>query len=95
MKVRYTLVKRQGDKTFQDSIKSLVLVMNENGVVLTPVKHLPRKLKKTLKRLGSWEFELEGHFIGDTNPQVISFGKGVISNIPMDYFGKGKVVNYE
>lgn len=95
MKVRYTLVKRQGDKTFQDSIKSLVLVMKEKGLVLTSVKHLPRKLKKTLKRLGAWEFEFEGHFIGDTNPQVISFGKGVISNIPMDYFGKGKVVNYE
>ena len=59
MKVRYALVKRQGDKTFQDYIKSLVEVMREKGLVLIPVKHLPRKLKKTFKRLGSWEFELE------------------------------------
>lgn len=88
MKVRYTLVKRQGDKTFQDSIKSLVLLMKEKGLILAPVKHVPRKLKKTLKRLCSWEFELEGHFIGDTNPQVISFGKGVISNVPMDFIGE-------
>ena len=29
MKVSYTLVKRQGDKTFQDFIKSLVEVMRE------------------------------------------------------------------
>ena len=81
MRVRYTLIKRQGDKTFQDCIKSLVEVMREKGLVLTPVKHLPRKLKKTLKRLGGWEFELEGHFIGDTTPQVTSFGKGVICDI--------------
>ena len=54
--------------------------MREKGLVLTPVKHLPRKLKKTLKRLGSWEFELDGHFICDT-PQITSFGKGVISDI--------------
>ena len=58
-KVRYALVKRQGDKTFQDYIRSLVEVMREKGLVLTPVKHLPRKLKKTFKRLCSWEFELE------------------------------------
>lgn len=64
MKVRYTLVKRQGDKTFQDYIKSLVeVMMREKGLVLTPVKHLPRKLKKTLKRLRSWEFELEGYIL--------------------------------
>ena len=88
MKVRYTLVKRQGDKTFQDYIKSLVEVMREKGIILTPVKHLQRKLKKTLKRLGSWEFELEEHFIGDTYPQVTSFGKGVISDIPMDFKGE-------
>ncbi len=88
MKVRYTLVKRQGDKTFQDYIKSLVEVMRERGLVLTPVKHLPRKLKKTFKRLGGWEFELDGHFIGGTNPQATSFGKGVISNIPMDFIGE-------
>ena len=88
MKVRYTLVKRQGDKTFQDYIKSLVEVMRKKGFVLTPVKHLPRKLKKTLKRLGGWEFELDGHFIGGTNPQVTSFDKGVISNIPMDFRGE-------
>lgn len=88
MKVRYTLVKRQGDKTFQDSIKSLVLLMKEKGLILAPVKHVPRKLKKTLKRLGAWEFELQGHFIGCTNPQVTSFGKGVISNIPMDFIGE-------
>ena len=75
MKIRYTLVKRQGDKTFQDYIKSLVEVMREEGLVLAPIKHLPRKLKKTLKRLGSWEFELEGHVIGDTNSQVTTFGK--------------------
>lgn len=49
MKVRYTLVKRQGDTTFQDYIKSLVEVMREKGLVLTPVKHLPRKLKRCLK----------------------------------------------
>ena len=65
MRVRYTLVKRIGDKTFQDYIKSLVEVMREKGIILTPVKHLPRKLKKTLKRLNSWEFELEEHFMGD------------------------------
>jgi len=87
MKVRYTLIKRMGDKTFQDCIKSLVEVMREKGLVLTPVKHLPRKLKKTLKRLGGWEFELDGHFIGDTTPQVTSFGKGVISDIPK-YIGE-------
>lgn len=81
MRVRYTLVKRQGDKTFQDYVKSLVEVMREKGLVLTPVKHLPRKLKKTLKRLGSWKFEIDGHFIGDTKSQVTSFGKGVISDI--------------
>ena len=81
MKVRYTLVKRQGDKTFQDCIKSLVEVMKEKGLILMPVKHLPRKLKKTLKRLGSWEFELEGHFIGGTNSQVTSFGKGIMQEI--------------
>lgn len=88
MKVRYTLVKRQGDKTFQDYIKSLVVVMREKGLILTPVKHLPRKLKKTLKGLGGWEFELDGHFIGDTYPQVTSFGKGVISGIPIDFIGE-------
>lgn len=88
MRVRYTLVKRQGDKTFQDYIKSLVEAMKEKGLILTPVKHLPRKLKKTLKRLGSWEFELDGHFIGDTNTQVTSFGKGVISDIPIDFKGE-------
>jgi len=88
MKVRYTLVKRQGDKTFQDCIKSLVGIMREKGLVLTPVKHLPRKLKKTLKRLGSWEFELDGHFIGDTYPQVTFFGKGVVSDIPIDFRGE-------
>ena len=88
MKVRYTLVKRFGDKTFQDQVKSLVEVMREKGIILAPVKHLPRKLKKTLKRLGSWEFELDGHFIGDTYPQVTSFGKGVISDIPMDFSGE-------
>ena len=88
MKVRYTLVKRQEDKTFQDYIKSLVEVMREKGLVLTPVKHLPRKLKKTLKRLGSWEFELDGHFIGDTYPQITSFGKGVIRDIPIDFRGE-------
>ena len=88
MKVRNTLIKRIGDKTFQDYIKSLVEVMREKGLVLTPVKHLPRKLKKTLKRLGSWEFEIDGHFIGDTYPQVTFFGKGVISDIPMDFSGE-------
>lgn len=85
MRVRYTLVKRQEDTTFQDYIKSLVEVMREKGLVLMPVKHLPRKLKKTLKRLGSWEFELEGHFIGSIYPQVTFFGKGVISDIPIDF----------
>ena len=88
MKVRYTLIKRQGDKTFQDYIKSLVDVMREKGLVLTPVKHLPRKLKKTLKRLGGWEFELDGHFIGSMSLQVTSFGKGVISDSPMDFIGE-------
>jgi len=87
MKVRYTLVKRFGDKTFQDQVKSLVEVMREKGIILAPVKHLPRKLKKTLKRLGSWEFELDGHFISDTYPQVTFFGKGVISDIPK-YIGE-------
>ena len=88
MNVRYTLVKRHGDKTFQDYIKSLVDVMREKGIILIPVKHLPRKLKKTLKRLGGWEFKLEGHFIGDTTSQVTSFGKGVISDIPIDFRGE-------
>ena len=88
MRIRYTLVKRQGDKTFQDYIKSLVEAMKEKELILKPVKHLPRKLKKTLKRLCSWEFEVEGHFIGDTNPQVTSFGKGVVSDIPIDYIGE-------
>ena len=87
MKVRYTLVKRQEDKTFQDCIKSLVEVMREKGIILTPVKHLPRKLKKTLKRLGSWEFEVDGHFIGGINLQVTSFGKGIIDDIPIDFIG--------
>lgn len=87
MRVRYTLVKRQGDKTFQDYIKSLVEVMREKGIILTPVKHLPRKLKKTLKRLGSWEFEIDGYFIGGINLQVTSFGKGVIRDIPIDFIG--------
>jgi len=88
MRVRYTLVKRQEDKTFQDCIKSLVEVMREKGIILTPVKHLPRKLKKTLKRLGSWEFEIDGHFIGGINLQVTSFGKGIISDIPIDFKGE-------
>ena len=88
MRIRYTLVKRQGDKTFQDYIKSFVEVMREKGLVLTPVKHLPRKLKKTLKRLCSWKFELKGHFIGDTNPQVTSFGNGVVSDIQIDLKGE-------
>ena len=87
MRVRYTLVKRQEDKTFQDCIKSLVEVLREKGIILTPVKHLPRKLKKTLKRLGSWEFEVDGHFIGGINLQVTSFGKGIIDDITIDFIG--------
>ena len=66
-KIRYTLVKRQGDKIFKDYINSLVEVMREKSLIIRPVKHLPRKLKKTLKRLGSWEFELFGHNMGETS----------------------------
>ena len=58
IKVRYTLIQRPGDKNFKDYKNSLVEMMRERGVTLNPVKHLPRKLKKTLKKLGAWEFEI-------------------------------------
>lgn len=64
-RIRYTLVERQGDKTFKDYINSLVEIIREKGLMLKPVKHLPRKLKKTLKRLGAWEFEFSECSLGE------------------------------
>ena len=55
--VRYTLVKREGDKTFSDYIQTTVKVLAEKGLSIKPCK-LPRKLKKKLKNLFSWEFEI-------------------------------------
>lgn len=56
--VRYTLVKREGDRTFSDYIQTTRKVFAEKGILIKPCK-LPRKLKKKLKNLFSWEFEVD------------------------------------
>ena len=64
MKVRYTLIQNSKDKTFTDSIISTMKFIKKNiekekscRVRVYPCK-LPRKLKKTMKKLSSWEFEI-------------------------------------
>ena len=59
LRIRYMLVRKDTDKTFKDSIKSTIEFLRDKNVLLTPVKHLPRKLKKTLKKFNSWEFEID------------------------------------
>ena len=55
--VRYTLIKREGDKTFSDYIQTTKEAVAEKGILIKSCK-LPRKLKKKLKNLFSWEFEV-------------------------------------
>jgi len=58
--IRYTLVKREGDKTFSDYVQTtreVLVEIAEKGISIEPCK-LPRKLKKKLKNLFSWEFEI-------------------------------------
>ena len=64
MKIRYTLIKQPIDKTFADCIVSTMKLIKENiekeksyKVKVYPCK-LPRKLKKIMKKLSSWEFEI-------------------------------------
>lgn len=55
--VRYTLIKQEGDKIFSDYMQTTIEVLAEKGISIKPCK-LPRKLKKKLKNLFSWEFEI-------------------------------------
>jgi len=64
MKIRHTLIKQPIDKIFTDSIISTMRFIKDNIEKEKPYKvrvypcKLPRKLKKLMKRLGSWEFEI-------------------------------------
>ena len=62
-RIRYTLIRKDTDKTFSDYIKTTIETFEKRGVKLIPAKHLPRKLKKLLKKYSSWEFEISN----DTN----------------------------
>jgi len=62
-RIRYVLIRKDTDKTFSDYIKTTIETFKKKGVKLIPAKHLPRKLKKLLKKYSSWEFEISD----DTN----------------------------
>lgn len=62
-RIRYTLIRKDTDKTFSDYIKTTIETFEKRGVKLIPAKHLPRKLKKLLKKYSSWEFEISSDTI--------------------------------
>ena len=62
-RIRYTLIRKDTDKTFSDYIKTTIETFEKRGVKLIPAKHLPRKLKKLLKKYSSWEFEISNDTI--------------------------------
>ena len=62
-RIRYTLIRKDTDRTFSDYIKTTIETFEKRGVKLIPAKHLPRKLKKLLKKYSSWAFEISGDTI--------------------------------